>query len=137
MNTLNRLKEICAAATPGPWFVSIGHIIIDTRHQIDCGNGNVEVDGEEYALFLPAESTDADARLTATARQALPALIDLVEALDKKAVLVERAKEYDWHADMGYTNASKRFVDEFDNDLSAAISAVDEARKRLEEVCPK
>ena len=122
MTALDKLKKLCEAATPGPWEYNAGKVEIDTRKYICCGRGlgkcclNPEIDGEYVHLFDVVEATDAEISLCITTKQALPALIRLVEAMDKR--FEHLAQE---HGMVARAHAKDVF----------------DARRELEEVCSR
>lgn len=78
MTTLDRLRELEQAATPGPWNASM-----DTHPAHVARLGQWEVYGRRYVSGVVAR----DAALIAEARNALPALLDIAEAA--RAVMEE------------------------------------------------
>lgn len=93
-----RLRELCEKATPGPW----------TRRETtgySCGkiNGSVgwNIWGSECVVFhLPVYGRDreggsADSDLIAAARNALPAALDMIDALERAATAMIAAARTD------------------------------------------
>lgn len=74
------LRELCEAATPGPW-----------RHRVGADNDdNIwECVEDQEGLFV--EDISANCRFIAAARTALPALLDRVEVLEDMLRAYERA----------------------------------------------
>ena len=86
--TTEELKRLMAEATPGEWTRSRGHVLIDARTQICCGNlrgeeccGDPDMEGGFVPIVQHAE--ECDAALIAAMHNALPELIAKVEAYDK------------------------------------------------------
>ena len=136
MDALNKLKEICEAATPGPWKPSYcewdcDFCTEDCEKDPDmCGNGLIvrgatvpKIHTVEYDDYV--DMNDADATFVATARQALPALIELVEALQES--------EFYWHERcvLG-VNALDDFAAQ-NKKYRELIVKVDSARRKLED----
>lgn len=128
MNALDRLREMCEAATPGPWEIK------------SHGNWSIAVHGQDTALFIPSiahSQRERNFSFIATARAAMPALIELVEALAWKdtckahyaAITHERI---DARLDAAWRAAVANSL----TSLEAATAAVQAAREKLEEVCP-
>lgn len=79
--TLNELKAVCDAATPGPWG-KLCSSVTNWPHGAECPDVLMEwiPNGGEYALDRKQAHTDS--ALMATSRTALPALIEFVQAVD-------------------------------------------------------
>jgi hypothetical protein len=86
MSTLDKLKELQAAATPGPWEVTDG---AEKWWYSDT------ILGEGGAGGALASCTGDNARLIVTAINALPDLIEVVAAA-WKALFVESKQMQDW-----------------------------------------
>lgn len=69
MHALEKLKEICDKATPGPWYPCRGTPL-----------GSLFTVNDRLACSVCTGAYKYDAEFVATARQVLPALIELVEA---------------------------------------------------------
>lgn len=115
---LDKLRTMCEAAAPGPWiYKDNGHdgVIYDASGEWVTGgepsDGRIEPDDQNLPLLLAA-------------RTALPALLDLVDALGKELALT---KEWPSLCDADYPD----WVEQHE----AATAAVDAARTKLEDVC--
>lgn len=129
MNILERLKELEAKATPGPWKAGFG----DGRGVIHgpsiehpvCRHSDIdfEVIGEnengEYGYvhdIRPPFRRRVDAELCAEMRNALPKLLEFVDAYDRWLDL--------------YTQDCREDLED-DGSLEAAVKTLDEARAAL------
>lgn len=107
----NDLRALCDAATSGPW----GYVPATERHgpyvTSDFGSDiadcytmtrpdlcSVRNGGESKPVHFMGEMADANAKFIAAAREAVPALLSQVEALERdKAALVEALREIVTH----------------------------------------
>lgn len=85
MTALDELKKLCGGATPGPW-------------AIDWYSWEIEGEYNQAVVHLfhnwtRTEADRANAQFIITARQALPALIKLVEAQWKVIACIARVGE--------------------------------------------
>lgn len=113
MDSLDKLRALCDAATPGPWEVDGSGIYSKVIHK-DYGRPWL-VSGQVYP-------NDGD--FIAAARTALPALIELCEALEKK----DAARDgYVWK------DPAKSKI-EWLAEYKAATAAVEAAQKNLENI---
>ena len=112
MESLNKLKAICDAATPGPWdYMEVRDEIL---HVADDGG-----------VFLAARCpVSENAVFIASSRSAMPILIELVEALDEK---VQTLKDLRSPASL----SQELYRDAIDAD-KAATAAVASAKAKLE-----
>lgn len=78
---LDELEQLCDQATPGPWTLDYE----GTSVLVPGGWVLVEDRGHRYA---PTETREADARFIATARDALPKLIERVRTLERRIAKV-------------------------------------------------
>ncbi len=84
MKALEELKNVCEKATSSPWYFSNHEEIRDVYH--DDGHDTI------YVIKEASEAIeDEDARFIVVARQALPVLIELVEALEHKSNFAEQS----------------------------------------------
>ncbi len=123
MSVLERLKELCNAATPGPWFSresKKGGRWPNIYYKAATGERVYLCDGETW--FSWGEDS---AKFVAAARMALPALIELCEAQAHK---IETDKQYLY-------NLSALEME--DVEYIKSTDAVDAARARLGAACPK
>lgn len=91
--SLTRLEELAGKATPGPWSVDKGHVFVDHREQVCCGNPRVgdapwdepqccgypNVEGEYFQVAETAESTAP--YIAAASPEVILALVRAVRAL--------------------------------------------------------
>jgi len=117
MESLNKLKAICEAATPGPWKHSKFGVNILT-HDSEFSVCTQNYTGSTFMVEEQMKITEANAAFIAASRSAVPALIELVEALE--AEIRARHNMAMWP---GLDNAAA---------YSAAKGASYEARKKLE-----
>lgn len=115
MTALDKLRAICASATPGPW----GH----------CTGNIYSTASPQDVINDDGFASEVDADFIAAARTALPALIELVEALEWKTECLQTLRGV--MMDYEFING----VDELYANAQAAIAAVESARAKLEGVC--
>jgi len=79
MNTVQRLKDLLGRATPGPWHIQWTFNVFgtDTRLAANCGGASSNRGDGEYAENV------ANTKLITESRNALPALLAVVEAAEK------------------------------------------------------
>ena len=108
--TIERLKELDAAATPGPWTLNLGDDgqYVET-HDRPRGMDPRLWDGIVVVVSGPTDEADPDGELIAAMRNALPALLAVAEA------------------------AANLFTAKY---LSVAMSELDDALAALDEVQP-
>ena len=121
---LNKLRALCAAATPGKWEYkrrkNIGpNIYIKELN----GNNNYLFDGTEYCGW--GEDT---ALFIATAREAVPALIELVDAYEA----LQAANAEVRIAEISGINIAISATRDLWSEAHAAVEA---AKAKLEAVC--
>lgn len=71
MATASKLRALLAAATPGPWYTSDNYDVGEFAGYVYAPNATVATD-----------ATDTDAALIVAAINALPRLLDVVEAAE-------------------------------------------------------
>lgn len=71
---VSRLRELERAATPGPWHYE------DERYSARCVIGVKPIDDRWVAHAQPAFNGEVNGKLIAAVRNALPLLLDVVEA---------------------------------------------------------
>ncbi len=108
MNALEKLKEICDKATPGPWAADQA-----------TPEGRLFTVNDRLACSVCGNAYKDDAEFIATARQAMPALIALVEAYREHHLLAP---------DCICADEDRREL---------AIKAYDDAWERAEQACAK
>lgn len=84
MIDLNKLKELAAKASPGPWH--IGHV---NEHE-----DSADIDNLEECLFVSVLRRDQ--AFICEARNALPKLIELVEAYEEQLNIRAKRSHYQW-----------------------------------------
>jgi hypothetical protein len=96
---LDRLRELAAKATSGPWFDTEGAVWIDTREQVCCGRGTDQCCGEPDVIGgqeLVAQCGQTDAAYIAAANPSvITALLDHISRLEREAA--EAALIAHWH----------------------------------------
>lgn len=88
MTDYDELRRLAAAATPGPWKVHPFVDAIDIRDANGCGIASLS-DRVISDLGMPPDN----AAFIATARTAIPELLDALEAARKRANDLERQLE--------------------------------------------
>jgi hypothetical protein len=93
-DTVERLRELRAKATEGPWYAdqpdSFGDVNLRTRHE-ELAIGAI-VNGAFKAMGQRSDTPEANAALIVEAINALPALLDAVEALEPFATAEMRGQ---------------------------------------------
>lgn len=128
--SLQRLKRMCEDACPKPWTYDerIGCVAVYAGHKVNCID---ETKGSllYYASGYKNEKEEwevsphdcANARFIASSRTAMPALIELCEALERRLIAISPTAG----------------VPEREDDLKGSRIDLAEARSRLEATCPK
>lgn len=120
---LQRLKAICEKATQGKWSKA-------THSEIRSELTWVRNENNDQVCAWVAMS-DADSIIAA--HEALPALIELCETQERLVAAKASAQLKDA---LGRAFLDQRYLDAV-ADLNSASNAVEAARARLEDVCPK
>jgi len=126
MDALNKLKAICEAATPGPWRASRAYENHESGAVFDddCG-------------LLAGNLFFEDAAFISTARSAMPALIELVEAMEWERECSQAVSACAKEAILRPSEENKEAHKVAYCIYKDATVAVEAARAKLEAVCPK
>lgn len=120
---IERLRELCEAATPGPW--NIEALYSGLRHLVKYYEGYV-VDGS-----TPSHD---DSAFIAYARDALPRCLDEIERLKREAALVELTRETEkMH---GYCEADECELVALREETSRLTAWLEECTDKLERQAP-
>jgi hypothetical protein len=119
--SVSELREIVAAATPGPWRY---------RDRLDNGLPWSDVtyqDGDDWGIITGDHLTPEDAAFIIACREALPSILDRLEAAE---AFVEAFRRADLHCDLiGYLSGD--YLAPHENVDGYGIALADELRNLL------
>ena len=103
---LARIKERSDVATPGPWMLWEGYGSAESAHVAVIGPPAISVLRSENGT-RDMEGRMADFEFIAHARTDIPALLDALDAAERRAVAAEKALEQERAAQMALDMSSQ------------------------------
>jgi len=139
MEAMNKLRAMCEAATPGPWEHKqqneyYGQGYGETTEFVDMPNigllkvGLTDKQGQPFHV---------NAAFIAASRSAMPALIELVEAMERERECSQAVSACAKEAILRPSEENKEAHKAAYCVYKATVAAVESAKAKLEAACPK